>query len=674
MMARLHTRLRGYSVMSRDKSETLLLLGSTLLVLAPHSLHLPAWVSLLCIATLAWRALITLGGRRMPSSMLVLPLAGAAMLGVLQTYHTILGKDPGVAMLVMLVAFKMLEMHARRDLFVVVFLCFFLSLTNFFYSQSIGTALMIAVAVLALVTTQLSFQYAGKVPPLRRRLRVAGTVLALATPLALAMFVVFPRVQGPLWSMPGDATSARTGMSDNMSPGNFSSLAQSEAIVFRAHFTDAAPDQSQLYWRAMVLGAFDGRTWTRTRPYQARWGRSSRDAGLAATAATLRYDVTLEPLGTRWLYVLEMPRSIPVLDVGAARMSPELELSSPVPVDQRLRYDAESSVAYTLQGGDDLPDAARWLQLPPGRNPRTVAAGLELAAQGAPLQRVQTVLQRFRREPFTYTLDPPRLGVEPVDEFLYATRSGFCEHFASAFVVLMRAAGVPARVVTGYQGGDTNPVDGYMTVRQSDAHAWAEVWLGARGWIRVDPTAAVAPERVRRSLASAIPPPPPLGIEGLNGLINFSTDRDGVLAQLRYRLSAVNNGWNQWVLNYTPERQRNVMGSLMAGLSNWRSAVALAASLALLWGAQQLRVRRRTDPIDALYSTLSRRLAPLGYARRPDEGPTAWAARLAGAGLPPPRQRAIAEFLRCYSAYRYGPGAPAPGLSATMKSLLAQCR
>jgi hypothetical protein len=374
MMARLHTRLRGYSVMSRDKSETLLLLGSTLLVLAPHSLHLPAWVSLLCIATLAWRALITLGGRRMPSSMLVLPLAGAAMLGVLQTYHTILGKDPGVAMLVMLVAFKMLEMHARRDLFVVVFLCFFLALTNFFYSQSIGTASMIAVAVLALVTTQLSFQYAGKVPPLRRRLRVAGTVLALATPLALAMFVVFPRVQGPLWSMPGDATSARTGMSDNMSPGNFSSLAQSEAIVFRAHFTDAAPDQSQLYWRAMVLGAFDGRTWTRTRPYQARWGRSSRGAGLAATAATLRYDVTLEPLGTRWLYVLEMPRSIPVLDVGPARMSPELELSSPVPVDQRLRYDAESSVAYTFQGGDDLPDAARWLQLPPGRNPRTVAA------------------------------------------------------------------------------------------------------------------------------------------------------------------------------------------------------------------------------------------------------------------------------------------------------------
>jgi transglutaminase-like putative cysteine protease len=674
MIAMMRTRLRGYTVMSRDKSDTLLLLGSTLLVLAPHSLHLPIWVSLLCLATLAWRALVTLGGRRMPSSMLVLPLAAAAMLGVLQTYHTILGKDPGVAMLVMLVAFKMLEMHARRDLFVVIFLCFFLALTNFFYSQSIGTALMIAVAVLALVTTQLSFQYAGKVPPLRRRVRVAGTVLALATPLALAMFVVFPRVQGPLWSMPSDANSARTGMSDTMTPGNFSSLAQSEAVVFRAHFTDAAPDQAQLYWRAMVLGAFDGRTWTRTRPEQAPWTVSPQNAGLSTTGATLRYDVTLEPLGTRWLYVLEMPRRAPDLGPVMARMTPELEASSMAPVDQRLRYDAVSSVGYVFQGGPDLPDAARWLQLPAGRNPRTIAAGRALALQDDPIQRINAVLQRFRSEPFTYTLEPPLLGDNPVDQFLYETRAGFCEHFSSAFVVLMRAAGVPARVVTGYQGGDINPVDGYMTVRQSDAHAWAEVWLGPRGWIRVDPTAAVAPERVRRSLASAIPPRPPLGIEGLDGLINFSTDRDGMLAQLRYRLSAVNNGWNQWVLNYTPERQRNVVNSLTAGLSNWRSLAVLAASAALLWAARVLRVRRRTDPIDALYSTLCKRLAQLGYARLPGEGPTAYATRLAAADLAPARQRALAEFLRCYSAYRYGPAAPAPGLHASMKSLLAQCR
>ena len=674
MIALFRSRLRGYSVMSRDKADTLLLLGSTLLVLVPHSLHLPAWVSLLCLATLTWRAAITLGGQRMPSSKLVLPLAGAAMLGVLQTYHTILGKDPGVAMLVMLVAFKMLEMHARRDLFVVVFLCFFLALTNFFYSQSIGMGAMAALGVLALVTTQMTFQYAGRVPPLRRRLRVAATIVGVAAPLALFMFVMFPRVQGPLWGMPNDATSGRTGLSEDMTPGNFSSLAQSENIVFRAHFTDAVPEQSQLYWRAIVLGAFDGRTWTRTRVReQARMAPDS-PAGLQARGRALRYDVTLEPLGKRWLYMLDMPRSTPDLGLNGARMTAEGELSSVEPVDQRLRYEAASYLHYTLQGGAELPDAARWLQLPEERNPRTLAAGRELAAVVDPLARANAVLQRFRREPFVYTLEPPLLGADPVDQFLFDTRSGFCEHYSSAFVVLMRAAGVPARVVTGYQGGETNPVDGYMTVRQSDAHAWAEVWLGNRGWVRVDPTAAVAPERVRRSLASAIPPRPPFGIESLGGLIAFSNDRDGILAQLRYRMSAVNNGWNQWVLNYTPERQRGLVSTLTAGLLNWRSLAMLAALLLVLWGAQTLRVRRRNDPVDALYSALCKRLAQLGHARQSDEGPTAYAARLARANFEPARHIAIAKFLRCYSAYRYGPAAPAPDLLATMKSLLAQCR
>jgi transglutaminase-like putative cysteine protease len=677
MIAAMKSRLRGYTLMSRDKGDTLLLLGSALLVLAPHSLHLPAWVSLLCLATLGWRALITLGGRRMPPSMLVLPLAGVAMIGVFQTYHTILGKDSGVAMLVMLVAFKMLEMHARRDLFVVVFLCFFLALTNFFYSQSIGTGVMTGVAVLALVTTQLSFQYAGKVPPLRQRVRLAATVMLLATPLALAMFVVFPRVQGPLWGLPSDAHSGRTGLSEDMTPGNFSSLAQSETVVFRARFSDAAPDQSQLYWRAIVLGNFDGRRWTRTRgsAWPAQRRGLSGPTGLAATGALTRYELTLEPLGTRWLYALDMPRQAPELSTGSARMTPELELSSTVPVDQRLRYDAVSSLRFTFQGGAELADAARWLQLPAGRNPRTLAAGMALAAQGDPLQRVNAALQRFRSEPFVYTLEPPLLGEDPVDEFLFDTRAGFCEHYSSAFVVLMRAAGVPARVVTGYQGGETNPVDGYLTVRQSDAHAWAEVWLGQRGWVQVDPTAAVAPERIRRSLASAIPPRPPFGIEGLGGLMELSTSRDGVLAQFRYHLSAVNNSWNQWVLNYTPERQRSVVTSLTSGLVDWRSLGVMAASLALLWGAHRMRVRRRTDPIDALYSALCSRLAQAGHARLPGEGPTAYAARLAAAAhFDPPRQHALAQFLRHYSAYRYGPAVPVPGLLAIMKNLYLQCR
>ncbi|WP_460829125.1 DUF3488 domain-containing protein, partial [Massilia agilis] len=251
----------------RDKADTLLLLLSAVLVLAPHTLHLPLWVTLLCAATLAWRAAITLQGRRMPSSLLMLPVAALAMAGVMHSYHTLLGRDAGVAMLVLLVAFKTLEMHARRDLYVVVFLCFFLVLTNFFYSQAIGTALMMIASVVALLTTQLSFQFTGKVPPLSARLLMGGRMLGMAAPLALLLFVLFPRVQGPLWGMPGDGhASGHGGLSDRMAPGQISHLAQSEDTAFRVKFDGPVPQQTQLYWRGPVLGDFDGQAWTRVRP------------------------------------------------------------------------------------------------------------------------------------------------------------------------------------------------------------------------------------------------------------------------------------------------------------------------------------------------------------------------------------------------------------------------
>ncbi|HZV64114.1 MAG TPA: DUF3488 domain-containing protein, partial [Telluria sp.] len=249
----------------RDKADTLLLMGAALLVLAPHAGHLPPWVSAVCGATLAWRALITLRGTRMPPSLLLLPVALAAMGGVFSTYHTLLGRDAGVAMLVLLVTFKMLEMHARRDLFVVIFLCFFLVLTNFFYSQSIGTALLMIASLVVLLTAQLSFQFTGAVPPLRRRLWLGARTFGLAAPLALLLFVVFPRIQGPLWGLPGDASAGRSGLSNSMAPGNISTLAQSDEVAFRVKFLDPAPPQRRLYWRGIVLGQFDGRTWTQVR-------------------------------------------------------------------------------------------------------------------------------------------------------------------------------------------------------------------------------------------------------------------------------------------------------------------------------------------------------------------------------------------------------------------------
>lgn len=666
--------LARFDALPRDKADTLLLLLAALLVLAPHTAHLPVWVSLLCASTLLWRGAITLQGKRMPPSLLLLPLAGAAMFGVARTYHTVLGRDAGVAMLVLLVAFKMLEMHARRDLFVVVFLCFFLVLTNFFYAQGIGTALLMAMSVLALLTAQLSFQFTGALPPLRQRLLMGARVLGLAAPLALALFFLFPRIEGPLWGTPGDASSARSGLSETMAPGTMANLAQSGEPAFRVRFDGRPPSQEQLYWRGPVLGTYDGRTWTRLAPRLAE--RAARQPlSLALRGKGIGYEVTLEPSYTHWLFALELPQRLPELDGNIARVSGEFELTASYPVETRLRYRMTSYLDYRLQAGALPVDAGPWLQLPADSNPRALLAGLELRAEPDPRKRVDAVLRRFRRDNYVYTLNPPLLGRDAVDDFLYGSRAGFCEHFSGAFVFLMRAAGVPARVVTGYQGGELNPIDGYVTVRQSDAHAWAEVWLARRGWVRVDPTAAVAPERVRRGLNVAIPPRAPFGIEGLGRFMRLDGESNAWIAQMRHAAGAVNNGWNQWVLNYTPQRQRGVVERVQSSLLDWRMPALLAflITVLLLWRIFQRR--RQIDPVDALYSALCARLARLGLARSADEGPSAYRARItAAASLAPSVQAAAAEFLERYSAWRYAPRRHHEHPAATLKRLLSHVR
>ena len=658
----------------RDKADTLLLLASAVLVLAPHTLHLPLWVSLLCGATLAWRAAITLRGKRMPPSLLLIPLAAGAMLGVMHTYQTLLGRDAGVAMLVLLVAFKMLEMHARRDLFVVVFLCFFLVLTNFFYEQGIGTALLMSASVLLLFTAQMSFQFAASVPPLRQRFMMSARMLAMAAPVALFLFFLFPRIQGPLWGLPGDANGARSGLSETMAPGMLANLAQSPELAFRVKFDGPLPEREQLYWRGPVLGDYDGRTWTRVSPAQ-RQTLGGRRLPLSVAGEPLRYEVTLEPANNRWLFALEMPERLPSLPANAAQLSGEVEMTTLAPIAARLRYRVASYIHYRLQA-DGLPqDAGQWLQLPADSTPRALMAGLQLRAIPDPGRRVEAVLRTFRSENYVYTLNPPLLGRDAVDGFLYGSRAGFCEHYAGAFVFLMRAAGIPARVVTGYQGGELNPLDGYLTVRQSDAHAWAEVWLARRGWVRIDPTAAVAPERVQRGLEGAVPQRPPFGIEGLGRFMNIDAEAHPWLTQVRYAVGAMNNGWNQWVLNYTPQRQRGMVERLQSSLLDWRLPLWLAGLALLLLLVRGWRQRRGIDPVDALYSALCTRLSRLGLARAPDEGPHAYGKRLGAAGkLAPGAQAAAQEFLRHYSAWRYAPRRADAGLAATLKRLLSQVR
>jgi len=664
--------------LTRDKSDTLLLLAAALMVLAPHFGHLPPWISAGVCATLLWRAAITWRGKRMPPLWLLLPISVAAMAGVYLSYRTLLGRDAGVAMLALLLAFKLLEMRARRDLFVVIFLSFFVLLTNFFYSQSMPTALFMLATLIVLLTAQQSFQYTGAVPPLAARLRTSAKLALLAAPLALLLFVGFPRIQGPLWGLPGDAHGGKTGISDSMAPGTIASLAQSDEIAFRARFADAAaPAQRQLYWRSIVLGDYDGRTWTRV---PRRRGLQRLDVAVAARGRPLRYEVTMEASGTRWLALLELAG--PELRVPGQRLrdSDEMEQFTADPVAQRVRFSADAYLDYRLQAGERPERMRRWLELPAGFNPRTLALARQLrqAAPDAAPEQLSTelsnaVLARFRNEAYRYTLAPPLLGRDAVDDFLFGSRAGFCEHYAGAYVVLLRAMGVPARVVTGYQGGELNPVDGYLTVRQSDAHAWAEIWTPADGWRRVDPTAAVAPERVEHNLARALPRPAAFG---LGPLLALQNDPDSWLAQLRFAYAALNNSWNQWVLDYNPDRQRSFLEELGTAFANGRSALGAALVVALLALLRWRRRRRPADPLAGLYEAFCRQQARHGYARRPDEGPRNYAARLRAMPAGAAKRAAMEQFLTLYGALRYGAPQPESRTAslATLKTLLPLCR
>lgn len=658
--------------LSRDKADTLLLLLACLLVLLPHVPALPWWVIASCTMLMLWRAWITLTGRSLPQSWLLIPISVLMMGGVFFTFRTFFGREAGVTMLAILLTCKLLEMHAKRDLFVVIYLSFFVLLTSFFYSQTLASAGLALLATVTLLTAQLSFQYTGVVPSLWQRSKLGMSILALAIPLTLLSFFLFPRIQGPLWGLPGDAHTGRSGLSDSMSPGNISNLALSEEIAFRVKFSQAVPDKSLLYWRGIVLTRFSGKTWRHEdAPNIARDSTIFRVSGQA-----VRQQIVLEPNGQRWLFALDIPTFTTTFDGLTNSRNTQLETTGSQVINNRIRYEAVSYPSYQLQTELTAQALQSSLALPTGFNPKTLNYANEVKQRvKESQQRIQEVLQLFRHEKFIYTLQPPLLGENSIDEFLFASRAGFCEHYSSAFVVLMRAMGIPARVVTGYQGGTINSIDGYLEVRQSDAHAWAEVWLPERGWIRVDPTAAVAPERVMQNLSSTQPR------LGISGLVNFAIGNNSWLQTMRMQWNAVNNSWNLWVLNYNQAKQINLMRSL--GLSEWDwpqlalifflVAMAIMAIVAL----PLMRNQTQTSALDRVYLSLCQKLANQGVIKAEHEGPFTLMQRIKGIKdkFPDAQYHALQEFLSLYGASKYGKNTvPEANAVARLKTLLTEYR
>jgi transglutaminase-like putative cysteine protease len=641
-------------------SKTMLWLVTALaLAAAPQVLNLPVWLTLFSLALGMWRLMIARRGWPLPPKWLYLLLALLSFGAVYVKFGTVFGRDAGVALLTVMVALKLLETRSQRDCAVLIFLGYFLCITNFLYTQSIPIAAYTFVAVWVLTAALVHLnQLAGLHLP-RFNLRFAGKLLLQALPFMLVLFVLFPRVSGSLWALPHDARSARTGLSDEMMPGNIGSLAQSQAIAFRASFTSRLPEPDERYWRGPVLWSTDGRKWS-----AGQSGAAGAPPLVKVFGQPLNYAVTLEPHQKNWLFALDLPASVPAI----GRITGDFQLRSSMPVENRVRYEVTSYSQYQT-GVPSRTEFRRALQLPRSINPQTHALAKSWrVALREDAQIVTTALNYFRKQPFFYTLNPPQLNTgtrgNPVDEFLFDTRRGFCEHYAAAFTTLMRAAGIPARVVTGYQGGELNPLGDYLIVRQSDAHAWAEVWLKDRGWVRVDPTAAVAPERIQR------------GGEMLNDLAGsegfFTSGQQGLfgqtLLQLRFGWDTVNYQWAQWVLGYGPARQNQLLANLGLGKLSYGSIVlALALGVALvllflLFTVYSLLSRRAPKDVTvALYQRFCTKLAKRGIVRAPSEGPQDFAAR-AAAHLP---QRAAQIYLisQLYSALRYANRHPAQAVA-----------
>ncbi|NBW49939.1 MAG: DUF3488 domain-containing protein [Betaproteobacteria bacterium] len=617
--------LQRLQTLPREARDTLFLLGVIAWVILPQLGRLPWWCSAMAGAVLLWRGVLAWGSRPLPSRWWLLALLALATAGTWFSYRTLLGRDAGVTFIVVLLALKTLEMRARRDAFVIFFLGFFTMLSNFFFSQSLPTAGAMVIALLGLLTALVNSHMPVGRPPLMQAARMAGWMALAGAPIMAALFMLFPRI-APLWGLPGDAMSGRSGLSGQMQVGTIASLALDDSIAMRIKFDGQPPPQDQMYFRGPVFSTFDGREW---KPLRSAFpSRVQLQPELAVRGNPVRYQVTLAANNRPWLMVLDATPQAPEIVGYSVSMGPDLQWQADQPIADLVRYRATSYPDFRHGPSRLAVGLQDYLDLPPGFNPRTLqlAADLrrqpELATAGAQTL-VDAVMNKLRTGGYEYTLEPGVYGTHTADEFWFDRKAGFCEHIASSFVLLMRALDVPARVVTGYQGGQVNTVDSFWTVRQSDAHAWAEVWMAGRGWVRVDPTSAVSPGRVGIGTYTRLQPQPNVFTQALN------TVSPGFSVNLRALWEATNNRWNQWVLNYSQAKQMDLLRNIGFSAPDWQDLstvlIGLIVTASLAGAGWNWWERQRQDPWLRLLQAARQRLRALGLPVPEDGTPRALA-------------------------------------------------
>jgi transglutaminase-like putative cysteine protease len=587
------------------------------------------------------------------------------------------GLEPAVALLVIAFVLKLLEMHHKRDAYIVILLGYFVAITEFLFFQTIPYALYMLFAVTLITAALIGLNQTQSHHRPLATFKLALRLLAQSLPMMIVLFVLFPRIT-PLWTVPLESQAAKTGVTDSMTPGDIASLIQSPDLAFKATFTEDLPAYSQLYWRGLVLETYDGRGWVRRSSLRDGIWRDGEDAPLwkdniQRLGRPVSYSIILEPTQQNWLFSLSVPQLPATTDV-AMLSDFTLAATKRGGVTSKFKYDVTSDLDFTLQTELGEYVRARNTRLPEDVNPRARLLAESLRALATDDEDyVRRVMTNYNASGFVYTLQPPVLGENDIDEFLFDSQRGFCEHYAGSFVFMMRAADIPARVVVGYQGGEYNTRANYIAVRQFDAHAWAEVWYAGRGWVRIDPTQMVAPERIEQGLESALSEDETFLSGSPLSLLKY---RELLwLSELRQQVEAIGHYWDSWVVGYNPVTQMDLLSQYFDEVNPTRMGIVMLSAFFGLLGIVGLfvlstRSHHRVTVVDQQYLRFCQLLHKQGLPRKAGEGPSDYAARVKL--VRPDLASAIERVTKAYITLNYA--TEVPGDSADLKRAVSLFR
>ncbi len=629
------------------------LLASVGLCILPQLERLPVWMWGVTALCLYWRVQVFRQRWSYPRAPVKLGFILLGVMGVFWHYQTLFGPDAGVALLVLAYLFKLLELVKKRDAYLIVILSYFVLATNYLFDRgllstiySLGVVIVVTAALVGLNQTQAHTQF-------RQTLKKSSTMLLQSVPLMVVLFVLVPRID-PLWNLNLGSEQAKTGLSEEMSPGDISKLSRSAELAFRVEFEGDIPSRDRLYWRGVVFSRFDGRTW-----YVDTTSKYNDDlvfdkSQVILKGKTFRYKVILDATFNDWLYV--MPYG--VVDLALAEVKPDMTWILEGGVDTDTIYHVTSYPDFEWSMDHlKLEDQEKYLQLPARTNPQTREFALKLLARanGDAEKFIKSILEWINVEEFQYTLTPPKLYGATIDQFLFQTRQGFCAHYAGAMVFLLRSVGIPARMIGGYQGGQMHPSGEYMLVHQYDAHAWVEAWIPGHGWRRYDPTAAIAPSRIIDGPQNATTDSSFLAASPLspNRLRNVQW-----VSRLRNYWDYTDYLWTKWVVGYNQDVQYQFLTRLLGSVTTETMGYLLAACAGLFILIFLLilyleRKKIKIDPLDRLYLEMCKRLEARGIVRRVGEGVEAFSQRVAREK--PQYAESVASISKLYQRVKYAP-------------------